>query len=43
MKTPLVTEVDLGPGHIVLDKGVQQRPSFRAMAIVATIARLSYC
>ena len=34
MKTPLGTEVDLGPGHIVLDgvpapaKGAQQRPLF---------------
>jgi len=34
MKTPLSTEVDLGPGHIVLDgvparaKGAQQPPLF---------------
>ena len=34
MKTPLGTEVDLGPGHIVLDgvpapaKGAQQPPLF---------------
>ena len=34
MKTPLGTEVDLGPGHIVLDgvsalaKGAQQPPIF---------------
>ena len=35
MKTPLGTEVDLGPGHIVLDgdpappaKGAQQPPPF---------------
>jgi len=34
MKTPLGTEVDLSPGHIVLDgvpapaKGAQQPPSF---------------
>jgi len=50
MKTPLATEVDLGPGHIVLDgvpgpvKGAQQPPpSFRPMAIVATVAHFSYC
>jgi len=49
MKTPLDTEVDLGPGHIVLDgvpvpaKGEQQSPSFRPMSIVATVAHLSYC
>jgi len=52
MKTPLgteLTEVDLGPGHIVLDgaqlpaKGAQQAPSFRPMSIVATVAHLSYC
>ena len=48
MKTPLGTEVDLGPGHIVLDgvpalaKGAQQPPSFRSMSIVATVAHLSY-
>jgi len=44
MKTPLGTEVDLGPGHIVLDgvpalaKGAQQPPSFQPMSIVATVA-----
>jgi len=49
MKTPLGTEVDLGPGHIVLDgvqlsaKGAQQPPSFRHMSIVATVTHLSYC
>ena len=50
MKTPLGTEVDLGPGHIVLDgvpapaKGAQQPPpSFRHMSVVATVAHLSYC
>ena len=49
LNTPLGTEVDLGPGHIVLDgtqlsaKGVQQSPSFRPMSIVATVAHLSYC
>jgi len=49
MKTPLGTEVDLGPGHIVLDgvpapaKGAQQPPYFWPMSIVATVARLSYC
>ena len=47
MKTPLGTEVDLGPGHIVLDgvqapaKGAQQPPLFGL--IVATVAHLSYC
>jgi len=49
MKTPLGTEVDLGPGHIVLD-GVpippRERgtaaPSFWFMSIVATVAHLSY-
>jgi len=52
MKTPLGTEVDLGPGHIVLDwvpapaKGAQQHPSFRPMSIVATVAHAElncYC
>jgi len=51
MNTPLGTEVDLGPGHIVLDgdaapppaKGAQQPPSFRPMSMVATVAHLSYC
>ena len=50
MKTPLGTELDLGPGHIVLDgvpaavKGAQQpSPSFRPMSIVATVVHLSYC
>ena len=49
MKTPLGTEVDLGPGHIVLDgvpapvKGAQQPPPlfFRPMSVVATVAHLS--
>jgi len=44
------TEVDLEPGHIVLDgdptapaKGAQQPPpSFRPMSIVATVAHVSY-
>jgi len=49
MNTPLGTEVDLGPGHIVLDgvpapaKGAQQPLYFRPMSIVAMIAHLSYC
>jgi len=49
MKMPLDTEVDLGPGHIVLDgvpapsEGAEQSPSFRPMSIVATVAQLSYC
>jgi len=48
MKTPLGTEVDLGPGHIVLDgtPAFRERgtaaPSFRPMSIVATVAHLSY-
>jgi len=48
MKTPLGTEVDIGPGHIILDgvpapaKGEQQPPSFRPMSIVATVAHFSY-
>ena len=49
MKVPLGTEVDLGPGHIVLDgvsalreKGTAAL-SFRPMSVVATFARLSYC
>ena len=50
MKTPFGTEVDLGPGHIVLDgvPALRERdtaapPSFRPMSIVATVAHLSYC
>jgi len=49
MKTPLGTEVDLGAGHIVLDRfpALRERgtapPSFRHMSIVATVAHLSYC
>jgi len=54
MKTALGTELDLGPGHIVLDgnpappasprKGHSSSPpSFRLMSIVATVAHLSYC
>jgi len=49
IKTSLGTEVDLGPGDIVLDgvpasaKGAQQAPSFRPMSIVATVAHVSYC
>jgi len=50
MKTPLGTEVDLDPGHIVLDgdpappqKGQSSLPSYRCMSIVATVAHLSYC
>jgi len=48
MTTPLGTEVDLGPGHIVLDgvpapaKRGTAAPSFRLMSIVATVAHLSY-
>jgi len=46
MKTPLGTEVDLGPGHIVVDgvpapaKWARQPPSFRPMS---TVAHVSYC
>jgi len=50
MRTPLGTEVDLGPGNIVLDgvlapreRGTAAPPSFRPMSIVATVAHLSYC
>ena len=50
MKTPLRTEVDLGPGHSVLDgdpaprlRGTAAPLSFRTMSIVATVAHLSYC
>ena len=47
MKMLLGTEVDLGPGHIVLDlaplrKGHSSPPSFRPMSIVATV-HLRYC
>ena len=49
MKTPLGMEVDLGPGHIVLDgvpalseRGTAPPPSFRPMCNVATVAHLSY-
>jgi len=48
---PLVTEVDFGPGHNVLDGvlAVHERgtaapsPSFRPMSILATVAHLCYC
>jgi len=49
IKTPLGTEVDLGPGHFVLDgfPAIGERgtaaPSFRPMPVVATVAHLSYC
>jgi len=50
MKTPLDTEVDLGPGHIVLDgvpalreRGTAAPLSFRPMSVVATVAKLCYC
>jgi len=49
MKTPLGTEMDLGPGHVILDgfPAIRERgtsaPSFRPMSIVATVAHLSYC
>jgi len=47
MKAPLGTEVDLGPGHIVLDGVPPLREtgtallSFRPMSIVATVATLA--
>jgi len=49
IKTPLDTEVDLGPGHFVLDgfPAIGERgtaaPSFWPMSIVATVAHVSYC
>ena len=51
MKMPLGTEVDLGPGHIVLDgvpplreKGTAASPpSCCPMSVVATVTNLSYC
>ena len=48
MKTPLGTDVDLGPGHIVLDgvPAAHERgtaaPSFRPMSIVATAELLLF-
>jgi len=49
MRTPLGTEIDLGPGHIMFDgdpappaKGAQQPSPFRPMSIVVTVAHLSY-
>jgi len=51
IKTPLDTEVNLGPGDVVLDgdaalceRGTAApSPSLRPMSIVATVAHLSYC
>jgi len=49
MKTPVGTEVDLSPGHTVLDGVPALREtgttalSFRPVSIVATVAHLSYC
>jgi len=51
IKTPLRTEVDLGPGHgthcidgvPALREWGTAAPSFRPMSIVATVAHLSYC
>jgi len=51
MKTPLGMEVDVNPGHILLDgdpapprKGHSSPPpSFRPMALVAMVTHLSYC
>jgi len=49
-KTPLGTEVDLGPGHTVLDgvpaardRGTAAPASFRPMSNGAMVAHLSYC
>ena len=47
---PLGMELDLSPGHVVLDgdpappptTGVQQTPSFRPMSIVTMVAHLNY-
>ena len=49
MKTPLATQVDIGPDHILLDgvPAVRKRgttaPSIRPMSTVATVAHLSFC
>jgi len=45
MKTPLGTEVDLGPGHIVLngDPAPPGKGHSSPLFIVATVAHLSYC
>ena len=49
MKTPVGAEVDLSPGHIVLDgvpalrERAQQPPSFPPVSIVAAFTHLSYC
>jgi len=54
MKTPLSTEVDLGPGHIILDgvpapaKGAQQPPLFGPCLLwprspISATAELLYC
>jgi len=49
MKTPVGAEVDLSPGHIVLDgvpalrEWAQQPPSFPPVSIVAAVTHLSYC
>ena len=50
MKTPVGTEVDLGPGHFILEgfpaireRGTAAPPLFRPMSVVATVAHLSYC
>ena len=50
IKMPLGREVGLSRSDTVIDrdpalpaKGEQQRPSFRPMSIVATVAYLSYC
>jgi len=47
---PLGIEVDLGPGHIVLDgvpapheRGTAAPPSFWPVSIVAMVAHRSYC
>ena len=50
MKTPLGTEVDLGPGHrhIVVEPAVRERGTaapalFSPMSAVTMVAHLSYC
>ena len=50
MKTRIGTEVDLSPGHILLDvvpavreRGTAAAPLLSRMSIVATVVHLSYC
>jgi len=45
MKTPLGREIDLGPGHIVLDgdPAPRERRTAAAPTFLAAVAHLSYC